>query len=258
MEPSSRSAPAGSYRRSVTCVKELLRHRRLRPPPPVPTAKPPPCPSNLLPADSAAGPSPPPNNCIPRMRSPQDSLRHLRRDRYRDTPIYFEPGSPLLYLEPGSPLLYWDSCPVDPDKVTIINDYEEVESVDSRSLASVNCSESLDSPGSVETCATSVGSRNSRLSLQCQGQGEVDTKSALLEWKTSKWCSSVSYEYVGNDEETESNVDDVDEDDDDDDVDQLSGFAYGLSGWGTPIPLNESFDVSPLSSTPATRHANLS
>jgi hypothetical protein len=121
-------------------------------------------------------------------------------------------------------------------QVCIINDYEEAESVDSRSIASLDYGESLLSPASVDTCATSVASRRSGLSLQCQGQTDVDNKAALLEWKTHKWSSSMSCEYVGNDEETESNADE--------DQQTETGLVYGRSWWSTPATFHEGFNVS--------------
>jgi hypothetical protein len=239
MEPSGRSTSAGSICRSVIGMKELLKCK-FRPQPPLPK-------TNLstwlddnsTPCDSATRPSSPDLSSVPWMRSPQDgNLHHLRRDRYRETPIYSDPGSPLLsrfYFNEEDYCYRLEPTERSHCEVGII-DYEEVGSVGSQSLASFVYSESPDSPGSVKTYATSVASRSSGLSLQCQGQTDIDDEAALLEWKTSKWSLSMYCEYMGTDEEVESNADE--------DRQTETGLAYGPSGWSTPTSSYEGTSVS--------------
>lgn len=118
----------------------------------------------------------------------------IHPERYRDTPIYSDPGSPIpgraYYTDddvcfncspPGSPCN--ESC--------IFNEYEETYSDEGSDAGSVRFGSIPETSGYTDSRAsTASGERNSDLSFKCRG--ESDTAGTSLFRDEAAWLSSSS------------------------------------------------------------------
>ncbi len=182
-----RYSPSLRSRRSVTSMKQLL-PLKLHSTPPMPKIT-----SWLDDTLSSDPPSPAPfdfglndvpkdldKNQVPWMHSSQEEqlLSHLRPDRYRETPVYSEPNSPLLARAYFTNEDLCFACPPPGStcqELCIVNSYESVSSESQDSYAA--CTDTFDPndhEGSIETSPTSYTSSRisdfSALSIQCKGE----------------------------------------------------------------------------------------
>ena len=132
----------------------------------------------------------------------------LPPSRYRETPVYSEPGSPQLGLAYFSDSDSCSRCPPPKllcDELCIVSDYEDAESAEANSEASFVEYEEV-SPSAfvgyepVDTSPTSfVSSRSSALSIKCRGEhlGSDVTKRTM---DYPSWCDEM--DVVGSVEDT--------------------------------------------------------
>lgn len=143
--------------------------------------------------DSEPAPEATEENKVPWMWSRGGSLlQDLNPNKYRETPIYSEPRSPMLSRAYFSEEDLCYNCPPPGsvcDELCIVSDYEDedsTDSTDSQSLVSfADCAETFDRDmeDSIETCRTSLtSSRLSGLSIRCQGEPSpmVETDISIL------------------------------------------------------------------------------
>lgn len=197
MEQQSSSGSVTSSRRSVSSMKQLL-SLKLQPTPPLPKVDL----SSWL--DETVPPLQPPiafdfdfnetnksrqSNNVPWNWSSEE-LRlsnDLHPTRYRETPIYSEPGSPMPTRAYFPDENSYRQCPDSDsvcDELCILSDYEDAETPDSGSQVSfLDCAETFDNMcnASAETSPTSfASSRISELSIKCQGEYGISKKSSRL------------------------------------------------------------------------------
>jgi hypothetical protein len=131
------------------------------------------------------------HNHIPWMHSPQDSqmLNDVFPGRYRETPIYSEPGSPMLARAYFSEEDACYECPPPGaacEELCIVSSYEESSdsgSFESFTDSSISLHESKPQNLATKVSMSFISSRTSALSIQCIGQKTSDGKTGELKDK---------------------------------------------------------------------------
>jgi hypothetical protein len=133
---------------------------------------------------------------VPWMLSPQNIQfpKKLRKDSYREMPIYSDPGSPRLtraysvdtpvFNTPNFAQVPFSKSNV--NRLRIVEDYELPESDDSGEASVADCAELFDvkRKNSIETSPTSFApSRISGLSIMCKGEYNLDNEHHWMEHK---------------------------------------------------------------------------